>query len=72
MYAIRSYYASSVPLSLRQTIQHIFWHMHETETGQAILAQGQIQKMAQVEDWDYDLIRDMARVAKQVIWAQSI
>ena len=59
---------TNVPPQLRQAIRQVFWHMHETVEGQEILAQGQIMKMVQVKDRDYDPIRDMARVADQVIW----
>lgn len=58
----------NVPPTLREAIRRAFWHMHETVEGRTILAQGQMQRMAQVEDREYDLIRDMARMADQVIW----
>jgi len=59
---------TNLPPQLRKAIRQVFWHMHETVEGQNILAQGQIMKMVQVKDRDYDPIRDMARVADQVIW----
>ena len=58
----------SVPPELREAIRRVFWQMHETAEGRAILERGLIEKMARVEDRDYDPIREMARVAGQVIW----
>ncbi len=58
----------NVPPELREAIREVFWQMHETAEGRAILEQGQIKKMVRVEDRDYDPIREMARVADQVIW----
>ena len=53
---------------LRPAIRRLFWQMHEQPEGRAILRQGQIMKMVRVEDGDYDPIRDMARLARQVSW----
>jgi phosphonate transport system substrate-binding protein len=53
---------------LREAIRRVFWQMHESAEGQKILRQGQLLKMVRVEDRDYDPIRDMARLARQVSW----
>ncbi|MCB0209387.1 MAG: PhnD/SsuA/transferrin family substrate-binding protein [Anaerolineae bacterium] len=58
----------NVPSALREAIRQIFCHMHRSVEGRQILAQGQIQKMARVEDKDYDPIREMAQLAQQVVW----
>ena len=58
----------SVPPELREAIRTVFWQMHNTAEGRAILERGDIKKMVRVEDRDYDPIREMARVAAQVIW----
>jgi phosphonate transport system substrate-binding protein len=55
------------PPELREAIRHVFWQMHETAEGRAILERGLIKKMARVEDRDYDPIREMARIADQVV-----
>jgi len=59
---------TNVPPELREAIRNVFWQMHETAEGRAILAQGQLMKMVRVEDQDYDPIREMERAANQVIW----
>ncbi len=58
----------SVAPDLRDAIREVFWQMHEDAQGQAILAEGQMARMVQVEDRDYDIIREMARKAEQVTW----
>jgi phosphonate transport system substrate-binding protein len=58
----------NVAPELRQAVRRVFLQMHEQPEGQAILRQGQIMKMVRVEDGDYDPIRDMARLARQVSW----
>ena len=59
---------TNVPPELREAIRNVFWQMHETAEGRAILAQGQLMKMVRVENQDYDPIREMERAANQVIW----
>ncbi|MBV7333125.1 PhnD/SsuA/transferrin family substrate-binding protein [Chloroflexi bacterium TSY] len=59
---------TTVPTELRQPIREVFWQMHETPEGKAILEAGQIQRLVEVGDRDYDPIREMARAAAQVIW----
>ena len=59
---------TNVPLALREAIRRAFWNMHKTVEGRNILGRGQIQKMARVEDQDYDPIREMTRMADQVVW----
>jgi phosphonate transport system substrate-binding protein len=53
---------------LRQAIGRVFWHMHKSAEGRKILRHGQLLKMVRIEDRDYDPIRDMARLARQVSW----
>jgi hypothetical protein len=59
----------NVTSKLREAIRNVFWQMHEAAAGRAILEQGQIKKIVRVEDRDYDPIREMERVADQVIWS---
>jgi len=59
---------TNLPPELRQAIREVFWGMHKTAEGQAILARGQIMKMARVQDRDYDVIREMAQMAAAVVW----
>ena len=58
----------NVAPELREAIRRVFLQMHEQSEGRAILAQGQLLKMVRVEDRDYDPIRDMARLARQISW----
>ncbi len=58
----------SVPPDLLGAIRRIFWEMHEDAEGQALLAAGQMARMARVEDEDYNPIREMARLAETVVW----
>lgn len=59
---------TNVPPKLRAAIRQVFRQMHISAEGRAILAQGQLLKMAPVEDRDYDPIREMAREAGRVLW----
>ncbi len=56
----------SLPRDLRGTLRELLLTMHQDPEGQAILAQGQLNRFAQVEDSDYDPIRRMARLAEAV------
>jgi phosphonate transport system substrate-binding protein len=58
----------SVPPDLRDAIRQVFWEMHEEAAGQALLAAGQMARMARVQDGDYNPIREMARLAEAVKW----
>jgi phosphonate transport system substrate-binding protein len=58
----------SVPSDLLDAIRRVFWEMHADAEGQALLAAGQMDRMAPVQDGDYDPIREMARLAEAVIW----
>jgi phosphonate transport system substrate-binding protein len=60
--------STKVPPELRQAIREVFWQMHKTEAGQAILAKGQLMRLMPVEDSDYDPIRKMAKMAAGVVW----
>ncbi|GAB4444726.1 MAG: hypothetical protein Kow0031_27160 [Anaerolineae bacterium] len=60
--------STRVPPELRQAIRGVFWGMHQTGAGQAILAQGQLLRLMPVTDSDYDPIRQMAAMAAQVVW----
>ncbi len=57
----------NVAPELREAIRNVFWGMHETGEGRAILEQGQIAKMVRVVDQDYDPIREMERMTNRVI-----
>lgn len=57
-----------VPPDLRDAIRRVLWQMHETAVGREILAEGQMLKLARVTDSDYDSIRSMESVARDVIW----
>jgi phosphonate transport system substrate-binding protein len=55
-----------VPQVLRQALRESLLGMAQDPAGQAILAAGQMARFAQVEDQDYDPIREMARLAVRV------
>jgi phosphonate transport system substrate-binding protein len=55
-----------VPRPLRRALRETLGGMAQDPTGQAILAAGQMARFAQVEDRDYDSIREMARLASRV------
>jgi phosphonate transport system substrate-binding protein len=55
-----------VPQPLRQALREALVGMAQDPAGQTILAAGQMARFAQVEDRDYDLIREMARLAMTV------
>ncbi|MCB0167714.1 MAG: PhnD/SsuA/transferrin family substrate-binding protein [Anaerolineae bacterium] len=58
--------SKGVPEDIRDAIKEAMISMHLIPIGQAILAGGQIKRIAQVYDQDYDLIRQMAQVAESV------
>lgn len=58
--------AKAIPEDVRDSIKEAMLSMHLIPIGQAILAGGQIKRIAQVYDQDYDLIRQMAQVAESV------
>lgn len=60
--------ASSIPPSVEDAVCGVYLQMHTDPKGRAILAEGQMDSFVQVEDPDYDPIREMARKAEQVIW----
>ncbi len=60
--------ASSVSPEIQGTIREVFVQMHKHPEGREILASGQIDRFAVVEDRDYDAIREMARQAQRVRW----
>ena len=60
--------ARNLAPELREAIRQVLCQMHEYPEGQEILRQGQLMKMVRVEDWDYDPIREMARLAREVRW----
>jgi phosphonate transport system substrate-binding protein len=59
---------NSLAPDIRETVRRIFLQMHEDPEAQPVLAEGQIDRFVQVEDRDYDAIREMARKAEQVAW----
>jgi len=60
--------STSVAPDLRDALRQALWGMHTDPHGQAVLTEGQIARLARVEDRDYDAIREMARQAAQVVW----
>lgn len=60
--------ASSVPRDLEDALRGVYLQMHTDPEGRAILAEGQMDSFVQVEDSDYDPIREMARKAEKVAW----
>lgn len=60
--------SSSVSPHLREAIRQVFLQMHRHPRGQRILSDGQMERFVKVEDSDYDAIREMARLAKEVVW----
>lgn len=56
----------SVPQELRHQLRELLLNMHHTPQGLAILAAGQLERFVQVEDRDYDPIRQMEKEAEQV------
>ena len=51
---------------LRSNVRDLLLGMHQEPEGREVLANGQITRFAHVEDTDYDLIREMARLAESV------
>lgn len=51
---------------LRRRLRDLLLGMHRDPEGQVILAQGHLTRFAHVEDSDYNVIRDMARMAEPV------
>lgn len=58
--------SKTVPQPLRQALREALIGMAQAPAGQVILAAGQMARFAQVEDQDYDRIREMARLASRV------
>jgi phosphonate transport system substrate-binding protein len=56
-----------VPQPLCQSLRQVLVTMAQDPAGQTILAAGQMSRFAQVEDRDYDPIREMAQLAAVVI-----
>jgi phosphonate transport system substrate-binding protein len=56
----------SLAPDLRRSLRELLLGMHRDPEGRAILAQAHMTRFAHVEDSDYDVIRDMARLAEQV------
>lgn len=57
-----------VPQDIRHAIRVLLLQMYQDPQGRAILASGQMARFVQVEDRDYDPIRQMAQIAASVIW----
>jgi phosphonate transport system substrate-binding protein len=60
--------ASSVPPGFEDAVRGVYLQMHRDPEGQVILVEGQMDSFAQVEDRDYDPIREMAWKAERVTW----
>lgn len=56
----------SVPVELRKSIRGAMMAMHENPAGKDILEKAQVKRFVPVQDRDYDMIREMARVAAKV------
>jgi phosphonate transport system substrate-binding protein len=53
----------SLPRGLRRSLRDSLLGMHRDPAGEAILAKGHVARFAQVQDSDYDAIREMERLA---------
>ncbi len=60
--------STTLPLELRNAVRCAFLNMHTTTEGREILAASQMTKFAAVTDADYDIIREMESVARDVVW----
>ena len=58
--------SKKVPQPLRQALREALVGMAQDPAGQAILTAGQMARFGQVEDRDYDPIREMARLASGI------
>jgi ABC-type phosphate/phosphonate transport system substrate-binding protein len=56
--------AGRLPADRKAGLRRAFVHMHEDHEGQAILANGLIERFVEVEDSDYNPIREMTRRAE--------
>jgi phosphonate transport system substrate-binding protein len=56
----------SLAPDLKRSLRELLLSMHRDPEGGAILARGHMTRFARVEDSDYDVIRDMARMAEPV------
>jgi phosphonate transport system substrate-binding protein len=56
----------SVPFEIRKSIQEAMTSMHKNPAGKKILTKAQVKRFDAVIDRDYDLIREMARVAASI------
>lgn len=56
----------SLPQEVRSSIRQTLLQMHSYSRGRQILDQGQIDHFTQVEDRDYDAVREMAEIAASV------
>jgi len=57
---------TSLPPKLRQVLRGLLLDMHHDPAGRAALALGDLERFAAVTDGDYDVIREMERVAAHV------
>lgn len=55
-----------LPLQVRDSLRQVLLQMHGDPRGRQILEQGQIDHFTQVEDRDYDPVREMARIGASV------
>ncbi|MBW4659144.1 MAG: PhnD/SsuA/transferrin family substrate-binding protein [Drouetiella hepatica Uher 2000/2452] len=56
--------STQVPPELRDRLQQVFLHMHQTPEGKAVLSQGTIDRFVAVDDRDYDALRHRAELAE--------
>jgi phosphonate transport system substrate-binding protein len=57
---------TNLPAEVKAGLRKAFSQMHTTEAGRTVLAKGQIDHFDLVSDPDYESIRQMAEIAKQV------
>ncbi|MEJ2012253.1 MAG: PhnD/SsuA/transferrin family substrate-binding protein [Anaerolineales bacterium] len=58
--------AAGLDHKLRSRLTQSLVSMHESSSGQRLLAQHRVARFARVEDHDYDMIREMDRLARTV------
>jgi len=57
-----------IPNEVKRALRDVLLRMHKDEEGRAILRAGQMARFVEVRDDDYDMIREMERVAREVFW----
>ena len=55
-----------LPKSIRETIRTAVLNMHNNSLGRQLLEQGMLSRFMEVNDNDYDIIRNLDQVSRQV------